>query len=137
MYRRLDSPEGARFLALIREGKGLKPSSRAAGVGKETGYRWLCEAFLELRGSGLGMEAAQARLGFSSSRVNEWEGRFQQDDERHHFQVDADVEAGFWASYQQGASLAKATQGAGVSRATGYRWLYSRFTLLRASNGPA
>jgi hypothetical protein len=30
MYRRLDSPEGARFLALIREGKGLKPSARAA-----------------------------------------------------------------------------------------------------------
>lgn len=136
MYRRLDSPEGARFLALIREGKGLKPSSRAAGVGKETGYRWLCEAFLELRGSGLGAEAAETRLGFSSSRVNEWERKFQQDDGRHHFQVDPDVEVTFWASYQEGASLAKATQDAGVSRATGYRWLYNRFALLRASNGP-
>lgn len=137
MYRRLDSPEGARFLALIREGKGLKPSARAAGVGKETGYRWLCEAFLQLRVSGLGSDAAQARLGFTSSRLIEWERRFQQDDGRHHFQVDPDVEAAFWASYQEGASLAKATQGAGVSRATGYRWLYNRFTLLRASNGPA
>jgi IS30 family transposase len=137
MFRRLDSPEGARFLALIREGKGLKPSSRAAGVGKETGYRWLCEAFIQLRGSGLGIEAAQVKLGFSSSRVNEWERRFQQDDGRHHFQVDPNVENAFWASYREGASLAKATQGAGVSRATGYRWLYNRFTLLRASNGPA
>ena len=33
MYRRLDSPEGARFLALIHEGMGLKPSARAAGGG--------------------------------------------------------------------------------------------------------
>jgi hypothetical protein len=126
MYRRLDSPEGARFLALISEGKGLKPSARAMGVGKEAGYRWLCEAFLQLRCSGLGSEAAKARLGFSSSRVIEWESRFQQDDGRHHFQVEATAEAAFWASYEEGAGLAKATKGAGVSRATGYRWLYSR-----------
>jgi hypothetical protein len=73
MHRRLDSPEGVRFLALIREGKGLKPSARAAGVGKETGCRWLGEAFQESRRASLGSEAAQAELGISSSRVTEWE----------------------------------------------------------------
>ena len=53
MYQQFDSPAGLRFLAYIREGRGLKPSARAAGIGKETGYRWLREEYLRLRGEGL------------------------------------------------------------------------------------
>ena len=41
MYLRSDSVAGVRFLASMAEGRGVKPSARAAGVGKETGYRWL------------------------------------------------------------------------------------------------
>jgi hypothetical protein len=44
MHLRSDSAAGVRFLASMREGRGIKPSARAAGVGKETGYRWLREA---------------------------------------------------------------------------------------------
>jgi hypothetical protein len=65
---------GVRFLASIREGHGLKPSARAAGIGKETGYRWLREAFLTFRRQGLNSQAAQNELGFSSTHVTEWEG---------------------------------------------------------------
>jgi hypothetical protein len=41
MYLRRDSAAGVRFLAAVKEGRGLKPSARAAGSGKQTGYRWL------------------------------------------------------------------------------------------------
>ncbi|MDA8281974.1 MAG: hypothetical protein M0Z42_01440 [Actinomycetota bacterium] len=53
MHLGLDSAAAARFLASVREGRGLKPSARAAGVGKETGYRWLRQSFLALRDEGL------------------------------------------------------------------------------------
>ena len=131
MYQRLDSPAGVRFLASIREGHGLKPSARAAGVGKETGYRWLREAYLTFRGQGLNSQAAQHELGFSPTHVTEWERRFQEDDGRHHFQVAPDVETSFWCSYLGGATLGISCAAAGVSIATGYRWLYGRFVLLR------
>lgn len=52
MYLRADSAAGVRFLSSVREGRGLKPSARAAGVGKETGYRWLREAFVSAAGAG-------------------------------------------------------------------------------------
>jgi hypothetical protein len=49
MYLHRESAAGVRFLGAVQEGRGLKPSARAAGIGKETGYRWLREAFLALR----------------------------------------------------------------------------------------
>ena len=48
MHLRSDSAAGVRFLASMREGRGIKPSARAAGVGKETGYRWLREAYVKV-----------------------------------------------------------------------------------------
>lgn len=82
------------------------------------------------RGQGLNSQAAQHELGFSSTHVTEWERRFQEDDGRHHFQVAPDVEASFWCSYLGGATLGVSAAAAGVSIATGYRWLYGRFVLL-------
>lgn len=59
MHLGLDSAAAVRFLASVREGRGLKPSARAAGVGKETGYRWLRDSFLALRDEGLSSAEAQ------------------------------------------------------------------------------
>lgn len=133
MYQQFDSPTGLRFLAFIREGRGLKPSARAAGIGKETGYRWLRDECLRLRGEGLDHAAAQIGLGFSSGRADEWNERFLEErNGRHHFQVEPAVEEAFWSSYLGGAVLEAAAAAAGVSRATGYRWLYGRFMSLRA-----
>jgi IS30 family transposase len=71
MYLRRDSLAGIRFLAAVRDGSGLKPSARAAGVGKETGYRWLRESFTELGQQGLSVTAPQLGLGFHSPLVLE------------------------------------------------------------------
>jgi len=73
MYLRADSAAGVRFLSSVREGRGLKASARAAGVGKETGYRWLREAFLVLRSQGVGVDEAQSQLGYRSPLVQGWE----------------------------------------------------------------
>jgi len=64
---------GQRFLTSVREGQGLKPIARAAGIGKETGYRWLREAFVELRQAGIGCGPAQQQIGYSSPLVLQWE----------------------------------------------------------------
>jgi hypothetical protein len=69
MHLRSDSAAGVRFLAGMREGRGLTPSARAAGVGKTTGYRWLREAFLALGEDGCSVEDAQAELGYYSRPV--------------------------------------------------------------------
>jgi IS30 family transposase len=37
----------------MREGRGVKPSARAAGIGKETGFQWLRESFVALREQGV------------------------------------------------------------------------------------
>jgi hypothetical protein len=52
MYLSSTSPAGVRFLASIKQGNDLKPSARSAGIGKETGYRWLRERYLEFRRDG-------------------------------------------------------------------------------------
>ena len=133
MYLRSDSAAGKRFLASMREGRGLTPSARAAGVGKQTGYRWLREAFVALREQGLAVTAAEAALGYSSPLVGSWEqqrvtGRR---DRRHHLAVGKDVEDAFWASFGRGDALDSACRAAGISRATAYRWWRRRFTALR------
>ena len=133
MHLGLDSAAAVRFLASVREGRGLKPSARAAGVGKETGYRWLRESFLALREEGLSSAEAQARLGVVSVRVAVWDREHAERpvDGRHHLQVPADVEERFWSQYLVGVSLDDAARSAGVGRSTAYRWLRRRFMDLR------
>jgi hypothetical protein len=106
MYLRRDSAAGVRFLAAVKEGRGLKPSARAAGIGKQTGYRWLRESFVMLREKGLSVEAAQSELGFVSPLMLEWDkqhgdGRAG----RHHLRVGEDVEDAFWRCFLAGDSL--------------------------------
>jgi transposase, IS30 family len=127
MYLRRDSAAGVRFLAAVKEGRGLKPSARAAGIGKETGYRWLRESFASLRERGVSVEAAQAELGFFSPLAREWEKQrlARPSDGRHHLAVDADVEDAFWRCFLNGAELDAARRTAGVGRSTAYRWLRS------------
>jgi transposase, IS30 family len=72
MYLQSDSAAGVRFMAAMAEGRGVKPSARAAGVGKETGFRWLRERFLASRALGVSVADAQAELGYFSARVVEW-----------------------------------------------------------------
>jgi len=58
MHLRSNSAAGIRFLASMRLGRGVKPSARVAGVGKETGFRWLRESFLALRDEGVSVAEA-------------------------------------------------------------------------------
>lgn len=133
MYLRSDSAAGVRFLAAVKEGRGLKPSARAAGIGKATGYRWLRESFVALRGQGFSVEAAQAELGFCSPLMLEWEEQrlARPREGRHHLAVGADVEDAFWRCFLAGGRLDVALRAAGVGRSTGYRWWRARFLARR------
>ena len=133
MGLRSDSVAGVRFLAAVREGRGIKPAARSVGVHPWTGYRWLREAFLAHRCDGLSAAAAQSELGFFTAKALLWEEEFLAGlgDGRHHLRVRVEVEDIFWAHYGAGGSLATASALAGVSRSTGYRWLEARFTALR------
>lgn len=133
MHLDRDSAAGVRFLAAVRDGRGLKPSARAAGVGKETGYRWLREAFVALRDQGLSVAAAQASLGYCSPLVSRWEEQRAacRSDGRHHLAVEADTEATFWTSLLAGATIDVSRRTASVSRSTAYRWWRREFFALR------
>ena len=132
MHLQGESAGGVRFLASVKEGRGLKASARAAGVGKETGYRWLRESFLALREQGLGVEAAQGELGYSSPLFARWDQRYPHgDDRRHHLRVEPQVEQAFWGGFLAGGSLEAARRGAGVGRSTAYRWWQARYLALR------
>jgi len=135
MGLRSDSAAGTRFLAAVHEGRGIKPTARSVGVHPWTGYRWLREAFLVLRRNGLDVEAAQAELGCCTAKAQVWDEEFLAGvgDGRHHLRVQFEVENIFWAHYDQGGSLSGAAAVAGVGRSTGYRWLQSRFNVLRAT----
>ena len=135
MAFRSDSVAGVRFLAAVREGRGIKPAARSVGIHPWTGYRWLREAFLVLRRNGLDAVAAQADLGCFTAKAQVWEEEFLAGlgDGRHHLRVRVEVEDIFWAHYDQGGSLSTASALAGVSRSTGYRWLEAQFTALRDS----
>lgn len=65
MLRASSSAAGVRFLASIREGCGLKPSARDAGIDNEVGYRWLREMYLHLRRAGKKPAETTALLGFT------------------------------------------------------------------------
>ena len=69
MFRRSTSVAGVRFLAAIKEGRGLKRSARVAGIDKEVGDRWLRERYLRHRRGGLTPAEAQAQIGFESVRI--------------------------------------------------------------------
>ncbi|HZX98568.1 MAG TPA: IS30 family transposase [Dermatophilaceae bacterium] len=133
MGLRSDSVAGVRFLAAVREGRGIKPAARSVGVHPWTGYRWLREAFLAHRCNGLSAEVAQSELGFFTAKALFWEEEFLAGlgDGRHHLRVRVEVEDIFWAHYGVGGSLATASALADVSRSTGYRWLEARFIALR------
>jgi IS30 family transposase len=132
VYLRRDSAAGVRFLAAVKEGRGLKPSARAAGIGKQTGYRWLRESFVTLREQGMSVEAAQSELGFVSPLMLEWDKQHANGRAgRHHLRVGEDVEDAFWRCFLAGDSLDAARRVAGVSRATAYRWWRARFLVLR------
>ena len=63
MLHRSSSAAGVRFLASIKEGRGLKPSARDAGIHKEVGYRWLRQKYLDLRRDGRSQAEPPAELG--------------------------------------------------------------------------
>jgi IS30 family transposase len=137
VHLRSDSAAGVRFLASVREGRGLKPSARAAGVGKETGYRWLREAFLALREQGFNASDAQAELGYCTPLAAVWEQtRADGGGGRHHLALALDVEEIFWTRYLGGDDLDSARRAAGVARSTAYRWLQRRYMLMREKDIP-
>lgn len=119
------------FLAAIGQGHGLKPSARIAGINEEVGYRFLRARYLELRQGGLSAAATIDAIGFTSSRVPDWESAVARDDGRHHLQVELTRETAFWVAFDAGGKLPDAVAIAGVSRSTGYRWLQRRFNQLR------
>lgn len=133
MYLSSSSPTGIRFLASIKQGNGLKPSARAAGINKEIGYRWLRESYLRFRSEGLGPAEASEALGFTTSRLPTWEAAVGVDTGRHHRQTNVRDEALFWAAFERGSRVDRAAQIAGVNRSTAYRWIRSRFDELRES----
>jgi hypothetical protein len=45
---------------LVREGRGLNRSAGEAGIGKETGYRWLREAYVAHRRGGKSIAETEA-----------------------------------------------------------------------------
>jgi hypothetical protein len=60
MHLNSSSAEGVRFLTSVREGRGLNRSAREAGIGKETGYRWLREAYVAHRRGGKSIAETEA-----------------------------------------------------------------------------
>ncbi|MBC7595749.1 MAG: IS30 family transposase [Kineosporiaceae bacterium] len=131
MFRHSSSAAGVRFLASIKEGRGLKPAARDAGIDKEVGYRWLREKYLNLRRAGMSAGESTAELGFTTSRLLAWEAAVDRTDDRHHLRVDVDEEALFWASFGAGQSANAGATAAGVARSTAYRWIIKRFSALR------
>jgi IS30 family transposase len=131
MYLRSTSAAGVRFLAAIKEGRGLKRSAREAGVSKTIGYRWLRERYLGLRREGNSVVEATAELGFTTAKMLAWEADVTRDTDRHHLRVDVRAEDAFWVAFDRGQRMDLAAAVAGVSRSTGYRWIIKRFDRLR------
>jgi transposase, IS30 family len=133
MHLSSSSAAGVRFLMSVREGRGLNRSARDAGIGKETGYRWLREAYVAYRRGGKSVAETEAVMGFASAKSIAWEAEVAAGLGRHHLRVAVDAEARFWAVYDAGAGADDAASAAGVGRSTAYRWLDRRFCELRAA----
>lgn len=126
MHPRSSSPAGVRFLASIKQGNSLSSSVRVSGIHKEVGYRWLRERYLQLRRAGSGPAEAMASLGSSTTRLPAWEAVVSGATDRHPLQVNVEVEASFWAAFENGKGPHQSALAAGVGRSTGYRWLQVR-----------
>ena len=133
MHLSSSSAAGVRFLTSVREGRGLNRSAREAGIGKETGYRWLREAYVAHRRSGKSIAETEAVMGFASAKSIAWEAEVAVGHGRHHLRVAVDAEARFWAVYDAGSGADAAGCGAGVGRSSGYRWLDRRYRELRGA----
>jgi transposase, IS30 family len=133
MHLSSSSAAGVRFLTSVREGRGLKRSAREAGIGKETGYRWLREAYVAHRRGGKSIAETEAVMGLASAKSIAWEAEVAADRGRHHLRVAVDTEARFWAVYDAGTGADAGASAAGVGRSTAYRWLDRRFCELRAA----
>ena len=94
----------------------FKPSARDAGIDKEVGYRWLREKYLKARRDGISASETIAELGFTTSRLMEWEAEVERPQERNHLRVDADQEVVFWAAIDRGQQMEAAASVAGVAR---------------------
>jgi transposase, IS30 family len=123
MHLRFSSAAGVRFLMSVREGRGFNRSSREAGVGKQTGYRWLREAYIAYRRGGKSIAETEAEMGLASAMSIAWEAEVAAGPGRHHLRVAVDTEAGFWAVYDTGGGADAAASAAGVGRSTAYQWL--------------
>src|SRR5215218_4026993 len=133
MHLSSSSAAGVRFLTSVREGRGLSRSAREAGVGKETGYRWLREAYVAHRRGGKSIAETEAVMGLASAKSIAWEAEAAAGPGRHHLRVAVDTEVLFWAVYDAGTGTVAAASAAGVGRSSGYRWLERRFCELRAA----
>jgi transposase-like protein len=133
MHLSSSSAAGVRFLTSVREGRGLNRSAREAGVGKETGYRWLREAYVAHRRGGKSIAETEAVMGLASAKSIAWEAAVAAGPGRHHLRVAVDTEVRFWAVYDAGTGADAAASAAGVGRSTAYRWLERRFCELRAA----
>src|SRR5829696_8816059 len=133
MHLSSSSAAGVRFLTSVREGRGLSRSAREAGIGKETGYRWLREAYVAHRRGGKSIAETEAVMGLASAKSIAWEAEVAAGPGRHHLRVAVDREARFWAVYDAGTGADAAASAAGVGRSTTYRWLDRRFFELRAT----
>lgn len=71
------SGAGVRYLWSVKDGHSLKRSAREAGVGMETGYRWLRESYLCFRREGKSAAETGALLGFVSARAASGSWRWQ------------------------------------------------------------
>ena len=92
MHLSSSSAAGVRFLTSVREGGGLKRSAREAGIGKETGYRWLREAYVAHRRSGKSIAETEAVMGLASAKSIAWEAEVAAGPGRHHLRVAVDAE---------------------------------------------
>ena len=133
MHFSSSSAGGVRFLTSVREGRGLNRSAREAGIGKESGYRWLREAYVAHRRGGKSIAETEAVMGLASAKSIGWEAAVAAGPGRHHLRVAVDTEARFWAVYDAGTGADAAASAAGVGRSSGYRWLDRRFFELRAA----
>ena len=73
MHLSSSSAAGVRFLTSVREGRGLNRSAREVGIGKETGYRWLREAYVAHRRGGKSIAETEAVMGLASAKSIAWE----------------------------------------------------------------
>jgi IS30 family transposase len=112
---------------LGEERKGLNRSAREAGVGKETGSRWLREAYLAHRRGGTSIADAEAVMGFASAKSIAWEAEVAPRPGRHHLRVAVDTEARFWAVYDAGTGADAAACGCG--------WPVDRVSAVRPAAG--